>query len=231
MLVVERRTRVQRTALESLREKPGELDDAFVDPNAITLTEAAAFANVLTSAGSSRTSETSRRWRSTYSCVHGRSGGGKRVAERGRLTFPLPSTLRAEMPELRDRRFRRSRCENSSVRPIRRCSTIRPERPLPLLAGSRLRRGVRLRLRLRSCGEALIQQRPRPARYLGIDVHRGMIEWCRENLTPFAPSFEFMHHDVFSRGLNPGDGKPDERSSPRRTIRSRSFRRSRSSPI
>lgn len=50
----------------------------------------------------------------------------------------------------------------------------------------------------------LIQQRARPRRYLGIDLHRGMIEWCRENLSPTAPEFEFVHHDVFSRGLNPG---------------------------
>src|SRR5687768_18468903 len=56
------------------------------------------------------------------------------------------------------------------------------------------------------CGRVarqLIQQRPRPERYLGIDVHRGMIQWCRENLMPAAPAFEFLHHDVFSRGLNP----------------------------
>ena len=55
----------------------------------------------------------------------------------------------------------------------------------------------------------LIQQTPRPERYLGIDVHRGMIQWCRDNLMPAAPGFEFLHHDVFSAGLNPGEGKPD----------------------
>jgi SAM-dependent methyltransferase len=49
----------------------------------------------------------------------------------------------------------------------------------------------------------LMEQRPRPERYLGIDVHHGMIEWCRQNLAPAAPEFEFVHHDVFSRGLNP----------------------------
>jgi SAM-dependent methyltransferase len=62
------------------------------------------------------------------------------------------------------------------------------------------------------CGRVarqLIQQRPRPRRYLGIDVHRGMIQWCRENLTPAAPGFEFLHHDVFNAGLNPARGKPD----------------------
>jgi SAM-dependent methyltransferase len=55
----------------------------------------------------------------------------------------------------------------------------------------------------------LIQQTPRPERYLGIDVHRGMIQWCRDNLMPAAPGFEFLHHDVLSLGLNPGEGKPD----------------------
>lgn len=49
----------------------------------------------------------------------------------------------------------------------------------------------------------LIQQRPRPRRYLGIDLHAGMIQWCQRNLQPHAPGFEFRHHDVFNRGLNP----------------------------
>jgi hypothetical protein len=35
-----------------------------------------------------------------------------------------------------------------------------------------------------------------------------MIEWCRNNLMPHAPGFEFAHHDVFHVSLNPGDGKP-----------------------
>src|SRR5437016_14083456 len=33
----------------------------------------------------------------------------------------------------------------------------------------------------------LIQQQPRPERYMGIDLHLGMIEWCRRNLEPTAP--------------------------------------------
>jgi SAM-dependent methyltransferase len=49
----------------------------------------------------------------------------------------------------------------------------------------------------------LIQQNPQPRRYLGIDLHRGMIKWCQANLTPFAPAFQFEHHDVFNAGLNP----------------------------
>jgi SAM-dependent methyltransferase len=56
------------------------------------------------------------------------------------------------------------------------------------------------------CGRVarqLIQQRPRPARYLGIDIHEGMIQWCQKNLAPRAPGFRFEHHNVYNRGLNP----------------------------
>ena len=55
----------------------------------------------------------------------------------------------------------------------------------------------------------LMQQNPRPARYVGVDLHRGMIEWCKTNLAPFAPGFEFHHHDVFNFHFNPGAEKPD----------------------
>lgn len=56
------------------------------------------------------------------------------------------------------------------------------------------------------CGRVarqLIQQRPRPERYLGIDLHRGMVRWCQQNLAPHAPGFRFEHHDVHAAGLNP----------------------------
>lgn len=62
------------------------------------------------------------------------------------------------------------------------------------------------------CGRVarqLIQQSPRPERYLGVDLHRGMIGWARTNLTPAAPQFEFVHHDVYNRSFNPGDGLPE----------------------
>ncbi|MDQ3823143.1 MAG: class I SAM-dependent methyltransferase [Actinomycetota bacterium] len=62
------------------------------------------------------------------------------------------------------------------------------------------------------CGRVarqLIQQRPRPKRYVGVDLHRGMIEWCRRNLAPHAPGFEFHHHDVFNVHFNPDRSKPD----------------------
>ena len=41
----------------------------------------------------------------------------------------------------------------------------------------------------------------RPERYVGIDLHAGMIEWCQTNLA--APGFEYVHQDVVNPGLNP----------------------------
>lgn len=61
------------------------------------------------------------------------------------------------------------------------------------------------------CGRVarqLIQQHPRPERYVGLDLHAGMIKWCNRNLGPHAPGFEFHHHDVFYDAFNPGHGKP-----------------------
>jgi SAM-dependent methyltransferase len=65
------------------------------------------------------------------------------------------------------------------------------------------------------CGRTarrLIQQRPRPERYVGLDLHKDMIRWCRDNLAPHAPGFEFRHHDVFNAAYNPGRRKPQTRS-------------------
>jgi SAM-dependent methyltransferase len=52
-----------------------------------------------------------------------------------------------------------------------------------------------------------IQQQSRPGRYLGIDRHKGMVEWSRTNLAPVAQGFDFQHHNVFHAQLNP-DGTP-----------------------
>ena len=63
------------------------------------------------------------------------------------------------------------------------------------------------------CGRVarmLIQQHPQPKRYVGIDLHREMVKWCRKNLGPHAPQFEFRHHDVFNFHFNPGEGKARE---------------------
>lgn len=58
------------------------------------------------------------------------------------------------------------------------------------------------------CGRVarqLLQQEPRPRRYVGIDVHRGMLDWCTENLSPIDPNFHFLHHDVYSPTYAPGN--------------------------
>lgn len=49
----------------------------------------------------------------------------------------------------------------------------------------------------------LIQQREQPKTYVGIDLHRGMINWCQSNLAPIASQFQFKHHDVYMAGFNP----------------------------
>jgi SAM-dependent methyltransferase len=48
-----------------------------------------------------------------------------------------------------------------------------------------------------------LQQHPQPMRYVGVDLHAGMVRWCQENLAPVAPQFSFVHHDVFGAGYNP----------------------------
>jgi len=56
------------------------------------------------------------------------------------------------------------------------------------------------------CGRVarqLMQQKQPPGRYLGVDLHRGMIRWCRDNLAARSPHFMFKHQDVRNPGLNP----------------------------
>lgn len=54
----------------------------------------------------------------------------------------------------------------------------------------------------------LIQQRPRPRRYLGLDLHKGMVRWAQDNLQPAAEGFEFQHHDVYNASFNPNAAAP-----------------------
>jgi SAM-dependent methyltransferase len=44
----------------------------------------------------------------------------------------------------------------------------------------------------------LLQQNPRPRRYVGVDAHKTLIHWCQRNLSPISPDFQFLHHDVYS---------------------------------
>jgi SAM-dependent methyltransferase len=62
------------------------------------------------------------------------------------------------------------------------------------------------------CGRVarqLIQQRPSPERYVGLDVHPGAIAWANENLAPIAPGFSFAHLDIHDPLVNPDADKPD----------------------
>lgn len=55
----------------------------------------------------------------------------------------------------------------------------------------------------------LLCQNPKPASYIGIDIHRGMIKWCRDNLTPLDVNFRFIHHDVWNLGLGPDNSRKE----------------------
>jgi SAM-dependent methyltransferase len=49
---------------------------------------------------------------------------------------------------------------------------------------------------------------PMPERYVGIDLHAGMIRWASEQLAPSLPGFSFLHHNVFNAGFNPDPSLP-----------------------
>jgi SAM-dependent methyltransferase len=49
---------------------------------------------------------------------------------------------------------------------------------------------------------------PMPKRYVGVDLHAGMIAWANENLASRLPRFTFIHQDVFNPGFNPDPSLP-----------------------
>jgi SAM-dependent methyltransferase len=49
---------------------------------------------------------------------------------------------------------------------------------------------------------------PMPKRYVGIDLHAGMISWANSKLAPRLPGFTFIHQDVFNPGFNPDPSLP-----------------------
>ncbi len=59
----------------------------------------------------------------------------------------------------------------------------------------------------------LVRHGPTPRRYVGIDPHKGMIQWCRSHISTRAPQFEFHHHDVYQEFMNP-DGAFGQASLP-----------------
>lgn len=60
------------------------------------------------------------------------------------------------------------------------------------------------------CGRVarqLLVQEARPRRYAGVDIHRGMIKWCKQNLTPLDSNFQFYHHNVYSLSIAPDNSR------------------------
>lgn len=49
---------------------------------------------------------------------------------------------------------------------------------------------------------------PTPSRYIGVDLHEGMIAWCNQHLAPRLPGFTFLHQNVYNPGLNPDPALP-----------------------
>ena len=55
----------------------------------------------------------------------------------------------------------------------------------------------------------LLLQRVPPERYVGVDVHAGMIDWCRTNLRMPGVDVVFDHHDVWSPTYAPQNTRRD----------------------
>lgn len=49
----------------------------------------------------------------------------------------------------------------------------------------------------------MMLQRDQPNQYLGVEIHKGMVQWCQKNLTPAATNFKFVRHNAFNINLNP----------------------------
>jgi SAM-dependent methyltransferase len=58
----------------------------------------------------------------------------------------------------------------------------------------------------RNARQLFLQEQP-PLRYVGIDIHREMIEWCQQNLKPAGIEVRFAHHDVWSRTYAPNNSR------------------------
>lgn len=58
----------------------------------------------------------------------------------------------------------------------------------------------------RNARQLLLQHEP-PQRYTGVDVHRGMIRWCKNNLKRSGVDVQFDHHDVWSPTYAPENSR------------------------
>lgn len=58
----------------------------------------------------------------------------------------------------------------------------------------------------RNARQLLLQNEP-PERYLGVDVHPGMIRWCQKHLKRRGVDIRFDHHDVWSPTYAPDNSR------------------------
>ena len=59
----------------------------------------------------------------------------------------------------------------------------------------------------RTARQLMLQSVNRPTGYVGVDLYRPSIEWCRANLEPLDANFRFFHLDAYNAGLNPNAGR------------------------
>lgn len=58
----------------------------------------------------------------------------------------------------------------------------------------------------RNARQLLLQHEP-PQRYVGIDIHPGLVAWCKKNLSRPGVEVHFDHHDVWSPTYAPKNSK------------------------
>lgn len=49
----------------------------------------------------------------------------------------------------------------------------------------------------------LLMQKVVPKKYTGIDLHKGMINWCATHLSPCNKNFKFVHYNAHYQAFNP----------------------------
>ncbi len=59
----------------------------------------------------------------------------------------------------------------------------------------------------------MMLQKDAVKKYVGLDLHKGMVDWCQANLTLANHDFTFIHHNAFNLGLNPS-GTPHPQALP-----------------
>jgi len=119
-----------------------------------------------------------------------------RPAADGLATQPGESGIEPPLPPLE---FRRLVCHDDALFALPHPGTLAFPYVAPALYHSVFDFGC-------GCGRIarqLLVQEPRPQQYVGVDIHKGMIGWCRDNLSVLNPAFRFHHHDVWNLGLGP----------------------------